>query len=194
MGRIVVSGNVSLDGVMEDPAGDEGSPRGGWFGRASDGDLAAWAAAGLAESLGASALLLGRRSHEWFARRWASREGAWADRLRAMPKHVVSSTPDLTPWGPVSAIGGDLAAAVARLRDAEDGEVLVYGSRTLVGALLGNGLVDEVRLTVFPVVLGGGARLLDGSPEPVGLRLVAAGTLGEGLTTLRYEVGAGASR
>jgi dihydrofolate reductase len=156
MGRIVVSANVTLDGVVEDPTGDEGSAAGGWFLRSRPADRDAWAALMLEEAQGADALLLGRRSDAWFAERWSSRTGPWADRLNALPKHVVSATTAAPRWagGTVRPFDG-----VGSLRRETDGDVLVIGSARLVHTLLEHRLVDELRVVVFPTAAGTGRRL-----------------------------------
>jgi dihydrofolate reductase len=181
MGRIVVSANVSLDGVMEDPTGEEGLSVGGWFNQVTDADRAAFAELLTAEALGAEALLLGGRTYQWFAKRWNERPGAWADRLRELPKHVVTSAPDAQGWGPTTVIGVE---DVAKLREAADGEVVVYASGRLVPELVGRGLVDEFRLLVYPVLLGAGRRLFGGTARP--LRLVASRPVGDSLVLLTY--------
>jgi len=156
MGRIVVSQFVTVDGVVEDPGGSEGSPYGGWafrFQRGEDGDQFK-----LDEVMGAEALLLGRVTYEGFAAAWPSREGDFADKFNNMPKYVVSSTLSDPDWNNTQVIAtGD----VERLRGEIDGDILVNGSVRLVNALLDAGLVDELRLMVFPVVLGKGKKLFE---------------------------------
>jgi len=189
MARIVVSENVSLDGVGQDPTGDEGFRHGGWFGRIGDGDRAAWAEVELAEALTAGALLLGRRSYEWFAARWPSRTGVWADRLNSLPKYVVSSTLRDPPWRNSTVLTGAVVDAVAKLQQEVDGDIVVYASFQLVRTLFEHDLVDELRLIVFPVLLGSGVRLFGGSDAPRWLRLLDSRTIGRGLVSLTYEVG-----
>ena len=185
MGRIIVSENVSLDGVFEDPLGDEGSDIGGWFGRVSDRDRSAWAELEAAEAFDASALLLGRATDSWFAERWATRAGAWADRLNSMPKYVVSSSG--ARWAGASVVGGDVVEAVSRLKDEIDGDIVVYASRTLLVTLLEHDLVDELRLIVFPVILGSGQRLFDGVVARDGsLCLVSTRVVGDSLALSIY--------
>lgn len=187
MGKIVISENVSLDGVVADPMGDEGLGRGAWFLRSSESDRAAWAELSAEESLEAEALLLGRRSDEWFASRWASRTGDWADRLNAMPKYVVSTTADAPRWSNATVLRGDVAREVPALRERTGGDVVVYGSIRLAQTLIARGLVDELRLTVHPVVVGAGERLVDGTDAAWGLRLVEARPLGEHLALLVHR-------
>jgi dihydrofolate reductase len=188
MGKIVVSTNVTLDGVVQDPDGKEGFTRGGWFGQFGGKDLDEWGRVALDEALGAEALLLGRRSDEWFAARWAARTGEWADRLNGLPKYVVSSTLDQPQWGNSTVLAGDVASEVSKLREKLAGEIVVYASYRLVRTLLEHDLVDEVRLTVFPVVLGAGERLFGQTGEKKPMRLSSARTLGEGLAFLTYEI------
>src|SRR4051812_8507163 len=145
MGKIVVSENVSLDGVVQDPTGDEGFRHGGWGVQLADKDREAWATVELDEALGAEALLLGRRSDEFFAARFPSRSGEWADRLNSMPKHVVSSTLQDPKWTNATVLKGDVVDEVSRLKRKLDGEIVVYASRQLVHTLMEHDLVDELR-------------------------------------------------
>jgi dihydrofolate reductase len=188
MGKIVVSTNVTLDGVVQDPDGAEGTRLGGWFGQFGGKDLEAWAKIMTDEALGADALLLGRRTDEWFGSRWATREGEWADRLNGLPKYVVSSSLEKPVWQNSTVLRGDPVDEVARLKQHVDGEILVYASYQLVRALMEHGLVDELRLSVFPVVLGEGERLFADSSDNQPLRLVDVETIGDGLAFVRYEV------
>ena len=188
MGTIVITTNMSLDGVIQDPDGHEGSARGGWFERFGGPDLDAWADLETREAVTAEALLLGRRSDEWFASRWTNRTGTWADRLNGLPKYVVSSSLESPRWTNATALRGDLVKEVTDLKRIHDGEILVYASYQLVRALIEHGLADELRLVVFPVILGGGDRLFGGTVDPRRLRLIAARTLGENLAFLSYAV------
>ena len=188
MGKIVVSANISLDGVAEDPTGEEGFRHGGWFYEISDTDRAAWAELGTDEALGASALLLGRRSDEYFAARWLSREGEWADRLNSLPKYVVSSTLADAKWSNATVLKGDVVTEVAQLRQQLDGEIVVIASRSLVRTLMEHDLVDELRLIVYPVVLGAGERVFGDTTDKTSLRPLEARALGESLVYLAYEV------
>jgi len=187
MGKIVVSENVSLDGVTQDPTGEEGFGHGGWFGRIADKDREAWAKMELNEALGAEALLLGRRSDEWFATRWLSRSGDWADRLNSLPKYVVSSNLEEPRWTNATVLTGDVADAVSKLKQELDGDIVVYASTQLVHTLMEHDLVDELRLTVYPVVLGAGERLFGQTSDSRPLRLVSTQTIGDGLAFLTYE-------
>ena len=188
MGRIIVSQNVSLDGVVEDPTGEDGFRRGGWFNQIGDEDREAWAKVELDEALGAEALLMGRRSDEYFATRWGDRSGRWADRLNSLPKYVVSSTLAEPRWTNATVLTGDVVAEVAKLKQELDGEIVVYASRQLVNTLMEHDLVDELRLMVFPVVLGGGERLFGETRDQKSVRLLAARTVGDGFAYLSYEV------
>ena len=187
MGKIIVSENVSLDGVVQDPTGEEGFRFGGWFGQVEDKDREAWAKIELDEALGAEALLLGRRSDEWFAARWLSRSGEWADRLNSLPKYVVSSTLEEPKWSNSTVLKGDLVGEVTRLKQELDGEIVVYASYQLGRTLIEHDLVDELRLTVFPVALGAGERLFGETSDKRPLRLIATKPIGNGLAHLTYE-------
>ncbi len=188
MGKIVITTNMSLDGVVQDPDGHEGSARGGWFERFGGPDLGPWAEHETAETMQASALLLGRNSDEWFASRWTTRSGEWADKLNSLPKYVVSTSIDEPRWTNATVLRGDLAHEVGQLKKAHDGEILVYASYQLVRSLIDEGLADELRLVVFPVVLGGGDRLFGSTVDPQRLQLVDARRLGENLSFLSYAV------
>jgi dihydrofolate reductase len=134
------------------------------------------------------ALLLGRRSDEWFAERWSSRSGEWADRLNSLPKYVVSSTLVDPHWNNSTVLKGDVVDEVSKLKQELDGEIVVYASYQLGQALIEHDLVDELRLTVFPVVLGAGERLFGETREQKPMRLMGSKTIGEGLAFLTYEV------
>jgi dihydrofolate reductase len=188
MGKIVISTNASLDGVVQDPDGQEGFELGGWFGQFGGKDLEEWAKVETDEALGAEALLLGRRSDEWFASRWSSRSGEWADRLNGLPKYVVSSTLERPRWSNATVLRGDLVTEVSQLKQELDGEILVYASYQLGRALIEHDLVDELRLVVFPVVLGAGERLFGETSDKKSLRLLHTRTVGDGLASLTYEV------
>jgi dihydrofolate reductase len=185
MARVIVTEFVTLDGVFEDPGGSEELDRGGWafrFERGEDGDKFK-----LDETMGSEALLLGRRTFEGFAQHWPSREGEFADKFNNSTKYVVSSTltdPE-SVWSNSQVVSLD---DVAGLRDGEGGDIVVHGSGTLVRALLERGLVDELRLMVFPVVLGAGKHLLDELPASKALRLVESRPVGpDGVVILIYE-------
>ena len=151
MGKIVISTNVSLDGVVQDPDGEEGFRLGGWFGQSGGKDLEQWAKIESDEALRTAALLLGRRSDEWFAARWLSRSGEWADRLNSLPKYVVSSTLEHPRWSNATVLNGDVVDEVSKLKQELDGEIVVYASYQLGRTLIEHDLVDELRLFVFPV-------------------------------------------
>ena len=185
MGTIVISDNVTLDGVVQDPAGDEGFRLGGWVGLIKDrpelGKLA------LDEALGTDALLLGRRTYEWLAARWPSRTGELADRLNSLPKYVVSSTLEDPEWNNSTVLKGDAVDAVSKLKQELDGEIVVPASFQLVHTLMEHDLVDELRLKIFPVVLGAGERLFGETSDKKPIRLVDTQTLGDGVVALTYE-------
>jgi len=184
MGRIVVSENVSLDGVIQDPTGEEGFSFGGWFRQIGNEDREAWAKVELDEALGTEALLLGRRSYEWFAARWASRTGEWADRLNSLPKYVVSTTLEDFAWNNSTVLKVD---EISKLKQAVNGDIVVYASAQLVHTLIEHDLVDELRLMIFPFVLGGGDRLFGGISDRKRMRLVDHRTVGDGLALLTYQ-------
>ena len=188
MGKIVISENVSLDGVVQDPTGEEGFRHGGWFDQIGDKDREEWAKVGLDEALGAEALLLGRRSDEWFAARWPSRTGEWADRLNSLPKYVVSSTLQEPKWTNSTVLKGDVVTEVSKLKQELDGDIVVAASIQLVHTLIEHDLVDELRLMIYPVVLGAGERLFGETSDKKPMRLVDTRTVGDGLAFLTYEL------
>jgi dihydrofolate reductase len=192
MGKIVVSDNVSLDGVVQDPAGDEGFGRGGWVGLIKDRPELGKVA--LEEAIGAEALLLGRRSYEWFAARWPTRSGELADRLNTMPKYVVSSTLEDAGWPNSTVLKGDVVSEVSRLKQQLDGEIVVAASFRLVHTLMEHDLVDELRLKIFPVVLGAGERLFAETSNKKPLRLVASRIVDDSVAYLTFAVVREASR
>jgi dihydrofolate reductase len=185
MGKIVVSENVSLDGVIQDPAGDEGFRLGGWVGLIKDSPQINKLA--LDEALGAEALLLGRRSYEWFAARWPSRSGELAGRLNSMPKYVVSSTLRDPDWNNSTLLKGDAVDEVSKLKQELNGEIVVPASFQLLRALIEHDMVDELRLKIFPVVLGDGERLFGETSDKKPMRLVDAQTIEGGIVVLTYE-------
>jgi len=185
MGKIVVSDNISLDGVIQDPAGGEGFPRGGWVGLIKDRpDLAKLA---LDEALGTEAMLMGRRTYEWFAARWPSRTGALADRLNSLPKYVMSSTLEDPNWSNSTVVKGDVLDEVSKLRHELSGDIVIPASFRIVRALIEHDLIDEMRLRVFPVVLGAGDRLFGETSGKKPMRLVDVRTLDGDTTYLTYE-------
>ena len=187
MGTIVVCENVTLDGVVQDPAGAEGFARGGWVGRIGERGREEAASVLLDEAIRAEAQLFGRRTYEFLAARWPSRSGELADRLNEMPKYVVSSTLKDPDWNNSTVLAGDVAQEVSKLKQELLGEIVVAGSIRLVRTLLENDLVDELRLMIYPVALGAGERLFDEPSERRPLRLVEARTVDD-LAYLTYEV------
>jgi dihydrofolate reductase len=187
MGKIVVSENVTLDGVVQDPAGAEGFVRGGWVGRVGERGREEVAKVLLDEALGAEAQLFGRRTYEFLAGRWPSRSGELADRLNDMPKYVVSSTLKDPDWNNSTVLGGDVVQEVSKLRQELNGEIVVAGSIRLVRTLMENDLVDELRLMIYPVVLGAGQRLFDETSDQRPVRLVETRTVDD-LAYLTFEV------
>jgi dihydrofolate reductase len=188
MGKIVISENVTLDGVVQDPTGEEGFRHGGWFGQVGDKDSEERAKVVLDEALGAEAFLLGRRSYEFLAARWPSRSGELADRLNSLPKYVMSSTLEDPDWNNSTVLKGEVVNEVPTLKQELDGEIVVPASRQLVRTLMEHDLVDELRLMVYPVVLGDGKRLFGESSGKKSMRLLDTRTIGDGLAFLTYEV------
>jgi dihydrofolate reductase len=185
VGRIVVTEFVSLDGVMEDPGGSEGTKHAGWsfeISRGEEGDKFK-----LDETMRSDALLLGRKTYEGFAEAWPSRDGEFADKFNTMRKYVVSSTLQSPEWSNSTVLSGDLVEDVTRIREEHDGDVVVHGSAQLVQGLLENDLVDELRLMVFPVVLGSGKRLFGETSGKKRLQLTSSKTVGEGVEILIYQ-------
>jgi dihydrofolate reductase len=192
MGRIVISENVSLDGVIEDPAGVDGFRLGGWFfetDRGEDGERFT-----LDKTLGTEALLLGRRSYEFFAATWPSRGGELADKMNSLPKYLVSSTLEDPGWNNSTVLTGDVVTEVRKLTQELDGEIVVLGSAQLARTLLEHDLVDELRLMIYPVVLGAGARLFGETNDKTPVRLVDTQTVGDGIAILTYVPVRGAER
>ena len=189
MGRIVVTEFISLDGVVEDPGGSEDFKYGGWsfeFDRGAEGDEFK-----LDETRGSEALLLGRVTYEGFAEAWPSREGEFADKMNSMPKYVVSSTLTQPEWANSTVLeAGDLVEAVSKLKQQADGDVVVHGSVQLAQTLIAHDLVDELRLMVFPVVLGSGKRLFGDTTDKKPLRLADSKMVGDGVAILTYELAA----
>ena len=186
MGKIVMTENISLDGVIEDPAGVEGFRLGGWFwetDRGEDGEEFT-----LDKTLGTEALLLGRRSYEFFAATWPSRGGELADKMNSLPKYVVSSTLEDPEWNNSTVLKGDVVAEVAKLKDKLEGEIVVPASFQLVHTLIEHDLVDELRLKIFPVVLGAGERLFGETSDKKAMRLVDTQILEGDVLFLTYEV------
>jgi dihydrofolate reductase len=184
MGKIIISENISLDGVVEDPSGAEGFKHGGWVGTLLDRPATAKAA--LEEALAAEAQLFGRRTYEFLAARWPSRSGALADRLNSLPKYVVSSTLKDPEWNNSTVLAGDVVEEVSKLKQEMDGEIVVAGSIQLARALLEHDLVDELRLMIYPVVLGYGERLFGESSDKKSMRLIRTHT-GDDVAFLAYE-------
>ncbi len=182
MGRIVVTEFISLDGVVEDPGGSENFKYGGWSFAISSGDDGG--AFKLEETRASDALLLGRVTYEGFAEAWPSRDGEFADLFNSMPKYVVSSTLASAEWNNSTVLRGDLAEEVATLKQRHDRDVVVHGSVRLVQALIEHDLVDELRLMLFPVVLGSGLRLFGETSDKKTFRLAESRVVGEGVSIL----------
>ena len=186
MGRIVATEYVSLDGIVEAPGGGEDFEHAGWTFEVDRGEE--FEKFKLDETLNSEALLLGRVTYEGFAAAWPSMEGEIADKLNAMPKYVVSSTlEDPLDWNNSTVLEGDVAEEVSRLRQELDGEIVVHGSPRLTQTLLEHDLLDELRMTVFPLVLGRGKRLFGETSDKKRLRLTDSKTVGDGIAILIYE-------
>jgi dihydrofolate reductase len=185
VGRIVVTEFISLDGVIEAPGGGESFRHAGWSFEVSRGDEGDKFK--LDETLASDALLLGRVTYEGFAAAWPSREGEFADKFNTMPKYVVSSTLEQPEWNNSTVLKGDVAEEVAKLKREHAGDIVVHGSARLVHTLIEHDLVDELRLMVFPVVLGTGKRLFAETSDKKALRLTDSKTVGDGVTILVYR-------
>ena len=184
MGKIVITEFISLDGVVEDPGGSEDFKYGGWsfeLSRGDEGDKFK-----VDETMGSDALLLGRKTYEGFADAWPQRDGEFADKFNNMPKYVVSSTLTDPEWSNSIVLDGDLADAVSKIRAEHDGDIVVHGSAQLSQALLEQDLVDELRLMVYPVVLGAGKRLFGETSDKKNLKLVESQPVGDGVVILVY--------
>jgi dihydrofolate reductase len=185
MGKIIVTEFISLDGVVEDPGGSEDFKYSGWsfeVNRGEEGDKFK-----LEETRDSEALLLGRVTYEGFAAAWPPREGEFADKFNTMPKYVVSSTLGEPEWTNSTVIEGDVVEQVTRLKGEHDGNLVVHGSVTLVQTLMEHDLVDELRLMVFPVVLGAGKRLFGETSDKKTLQLAESKTVGDGVSILVYR-------
>jgi dihydrofolate reductase len=193
MGTIVVFENVSLDGVTQDPTGEDGFCAVDWRDQLSPADREAWAGLILDDIQSASALLIGRGSYDYFAARYPTRTGPMADRMNGLPKHVVSTTLADPTWHNSTVLTGDVVPAVTKLKEITDGELRVYASSRLVPLLLAHDLVDEIRLVVFPLAMGAGHSIFDQAASrplrPTLLRLVESRTVGENLLHLTYRRG-----
>jgi dihydrofolate reductase len=188
MGRIIVSENASVDGVIQDPTGEEDFRHGGWFGTVGDKDREEAAAVLLEETLGTEAMLLGRRSYEFLAARWPSRTGALADRLNSKPKYVLSSTLQDLVWNNTTVLRGDAVSEVSKLKQQLAGDIVVAASFQLVHTLLEHDLADELRLMIYPVVLGAGERLFGETSDKKPMRLISTRTVGNDLAYFTYEL------
>jgi dihydrofolate reductase len=184
MGRIVVTEFISLDGVIEAPGGGEDYKYGGWtfeFDRGDEGNQFK-----LEETISSAALLLGRRTYEGFAAAWPERDGEFADKFNTMPKYVVSSTLRDPEWTNSTVLSGDVVDEVTKLKREQDGDIVVHGSAQLVQSLIDNDLIDELRLMVFPVVLGTGKRLFGETTDKKPLRLSTSTVVGDGVAIQVY--------
>ncbi|GLY86699.1 dihydrofolate reductase family protein [Actinoallomurus iriomotensis] len=182
MGKIVISETASLDGLIG------GSRFADWFDRMGGKDREAWAGVEFKEALDSEALLLGRRTYEWFvARGWTSRSGEWADRLRSLPKYVVSSSLEDLDWNNSTVLKSDVVNTISKLKQNVNGDIVVYGSGRLVHTLMEHDLIDELRLMICPTVIGDGERLFGKTSHQKPMRLVDTRTVGDGLVRLAYQ-------
>lgn len=185
MGRIIATEFVSLDGVIEAPGGGEDFEYGGWsfeIDRGEEGNKFK-----LDETMESEALLLGRKTYEGFAAAWPTRNGEFADKLNRMPKYVVSSTLGTPEWSNTTVLRGNIVQEVGGLRERQGGPIVVHGSSTLVQGLLEHDLLDELRLMVYPVVLGKGKRLFGSTTKKKRMQLRSSTVVGEGVEILIYE-------
>lgn len=184
MGRIVVTEFISLDGVIEAPGGGEDYKYGGWTFEIDRGDEGNQFK--LDETMSSAALLLGRRTYEGFAAAWPERDGEFADKFNTMPKYVVSSTLRDPEWINSTVLSGDVVDEITKLKRKQDGDIVVHGSAQLVQSLIENDLVDELRLMVFPVVLGTGKRLFGETTDKKRLQLSSSTVVGDGVAIQVY--------
>jgi dihydrofolate reductase len=185
MGKIIVTEFVTLDGVLEAPGGED-REFGGWameVDRGEGGDKFK-----LEETMSSVALLLGRVTYEGFAEAWPKRTGEFADKFNNLPKYVVSSTLEKADWNNTKILDGDVFEEVSKLRQEIEGEIVVHGSGTLVQSLLEHKLVDELRLMVFPIILGRGERLFSEIGSKIAAKLIDSRTVGDGVVILVYEL------
>ena len=184
MGRIVVTEFISLDGVIEAPGGGEDYKYGGWTFEIDRGDEGNQFK--LDETMSSAALLLGRRTYEGFAAAWPERDGEFADKFNSMPKYVVSSTLRDPEWTNSTVLSGDVVDEITKLKKERDGDIVVHGSAGLVQTLIENDLVDELRLMVYPVVLGTGKRLFGETTDKKRLQLSSSTVVGDGVAIQVY--------
>jgi dihydrofolate reductase len=187
MARIVATEFISIDGVMEAPGGGENEDyrHAGWsfeIGASDEG-----ARFKLSEALSADALLLGRKTYEGFAASWPSAQGEFADKFNGMPKYVITSTLQEGSWNNTTLLKGDVVDEVSTLKRAPGGDIVIYGSATVVQTLLEHGLIDELRLMVIPVVLGSGRTLFGAAEDKTRMRLKETKIMDNGVVILIYE-------
>jgi dihydrofolate reductase len=188
VGRLIISENLSLDGIVQDPTGEEGLDFGGWFNDVTELDRAEWAKMAFEEALRTEAVLLGRRSYEYFDARWPSRTGAFADRLNTLAKYVVSSTVQNATWNNTTVLKGPAAAEVSNLKEQVTGDIVVYACAQLVHGLMQHDLVDEVRLMIYPFILGNGERIFPGATDKKRMSLAHVEAVGDSLAYLVYQI------
>lgn len=191
MRKLIVSEFVSIDGVMEAPGGEPGYPHSGWVFDFMGEEQLRYK---LDETLEAESLLIGRVTYESFAGAWPQRKGEFADKMNAMPKHVASRTLKNPEWNNTTVIGGNVVTEIAKLRQGTGGPILVGGSRMLVHTLLGEDLIDELRVMIFPVILGSGRRLFPESPRKIVLKSADTQKFASGVVVNTYLPAARAER
>jgi dihydrofolate reductase len=185
MRKLIVTEFVSLDGVMEAPGGEAGYAHAGWVAHFFSDELGAYKQE---EQLAAEILVLGRRTYESFVGAWPQRQGAMAEKINTMPKIVASTTLGRSDWQDTTVVDRDLEATIGSLKQEDGGPILVAGSRSVVHALLDAGLVDEINLQVFPLILGSGMRVYPDRPEPTRLELISSHALQTGVVLQSYRV------
>jgi dihydrofolate reductase len=183
--KLIVTEFVSLDGVMEAPGGEAGYPHSGWVAPLFSDELGAYK---YEEQVAADVLLLGRKTYESFYGAWPHRDDPMADKINAMTKYVVSGTLGTSDWQNTTVIADDVAGAVGDLKASDGGPILIAGSRTLAQSLLAAGLIDEINLQVFPLLLGSGDRLYPETTDTRALRLVSSRALANGVLLQTYAV------
>ncbi|MDQ3934388.1 MAG: dihydrofolate reductase family protein [Actinomycetota bacterium] len=184
MSKLIVSEFVTLDGVMEAPGGEPGHPHSGWVFDFMGPEQEQYK---FEETRDSDALLLGRVTYEGFAEAWPGRSGEFADKFNSMPKHVATTTLTSLEWQNSSVIEGDVPEGVAKLKDRYDGPLVVHGSRTLVHTLFNAGLIDELRLMIFPVVLGSGIKVFPETGDKTTFKLSESRAFESGVVVNTYE-------
>ena len=184
MRKLIVTEFVSLDGVMEAPGGEAGYPHAGWVGQYFNDELGAFKGE---EQLATEILVLGRKTYDSFYGAWPARSDPMADKINTMRKIVASRTLGSSDWANTT-VTDDLEGAVREAKEEDGDPIIVAGSRSVVHALLDAGLVDQINLQVFPLVLGSGMRIYPERPEPIKLELISSRPLETGVKLESYRV------